>query len=68
MIAAAGIEVRAAVRRREALYTELGLAEATDDALLDAMAENPILIERPWVVTDKGARLARPIEQVHEIL
>lgn len=68
MIASAGIDVRSAVRKREALYTELGLADASDDELLDAMAEHPILIERPWVVTGKGARLARPIENVHEIL
>ncbi|MGU3502789.1 arsenate reductase (glutaredoxin) [Mycobacterium sp. C31M] len=68
MIADAGIEVRAAVRKRESLYGELGLADASDDALLDAMAEHPILIERPWVVTDKGARLARPIENVRDIL
>lgn len=68
MIAAAGIDVRAAVRRRESLYAELGLDDATDDQLLDAMAEHPILIERPWVVTDKGTRLARPVENVLEIL
>jgi arsenate reductase len=68
MIAAAGIEVRAAVRKRESLYAELDLADATDDELLDAMAEHPILIERPFVVTDKGTRLARPIDTVREIL
>ncbi len=68
LIAAAGIDVRAAVRKRESLYTELGLADASDDRLLDAMAEHPILIERPFVVTDKGARLARPIDAVREIL
>ena len=68
LIADAGIEVRAAVRKREALYTELNLAEADDDELLDAMAANPILIERPFVVTPKGTRLARPIESVNEIL
>ena len=68
MIAAAGIDVRTAVRKRESLYAELGLADASDDELLDAMAAHPILIERPFVVTDKGARLARPIESVHEIL
>ncbi|MCV7191945.1 arsenate reductase (glutaredoxin) [Mycolicibacterium brumae] len=64
----AGIEVRAAVRKRESLYGELNLAEATDEQLLDAMAEHPILIERPFVVTDKGVRLARPIDSVNEIL
>lgn len=68
MIADAGIEIRAAVRKREALYSELNLAEASDDQLLDAMAEHPILIERPFVVTDKGTRLARPIDAVDEIL
>jgi arsenate reductase len=68
MITSAGIPVRQAVRKRESLYAELNLENATDDELLDAMAEHPILIERPWVVTEKGARLARPIENVHEIL
>jgi arsenate reductase len=68
MIADAGIDVRAAVRKRESRYAELGLADASDDELLDAMAEHPILIERPFVVTDKGTRLARPIDKVHEIL
>lgn len=68
MIRDAGIDVRTAVRKRESLYGELGLADATDDQLLDAMAEHPILIERPFVVTPKGTRLARPVEQVREIL
>lgn len=68
MIADAGIDVRAAVRKRESLYGELGLADASDDQLLDAMVQHPILIERPFVVTDKGTRLARPIDKVHEIL
>lgn len=68
LIADAGIGVRAAVRTREALYGELNLAEADDEQLLDAMAANPILIERPFVVTDKGTRLARPLDAVHEIL
>lgn len=68
LIADAGIPVREAVRKRESLYAELGLADATDDELLDALAEHPILIERPLVVTDKGTRLARPIDRVREIL
>ncbi|KAA1250868.1 arsenate reductase (glutaredoxin) [Mycobacterium simiae] len=68
MIADAGIDVRTAVRKREALYAELNLADATDDALLDAMAAHPILIERPFVITSKGTRLARPVEAVREIL
>lgn len=68
MVRDAGIDVRTAVRKRESLYAELNLADATDDQLLDAMAENPILIERPFVVTAKGTRLARPIDAVREIL
>lgn len=68
MIRDAGIDVRTAVRKREPLYAELGLDGASDDELLDAMAEHPILIERPFVVTGKGTRLARPIDGVHEIL
>ncbi len=68
MIRDAGIDVRTAVRKRESLYAELNLADATDDQLLDAMAEHPILIERPFVVTTKGTRLARPVDAVREIL
>ena len=64
----AGIDVRRAVRKREALYDELNLAEADDDELLDAMAEHPILHERPFVDTPTGTRLARPIDAVREIL
>jgi len=64
----AGIDVRSAVRKRESLYAELDLADADDDRLLDAMAEHPILIERPFVVTPKGTRLARPVDAVREIL
>jgi arsenate reductase len=68
MIKDAGIDVRRAVRKRESLYQELNLAEASDDELLDAMTEHPILIERPFVVTPKGTRLAGPIDAVREIL
>ncbi|MCB9441975.1 MAG: arsenate reductase (glutaredoxin) [Mycolicibacterium sp.] len=68
LIADAGVDVRTAVRRKEALYRELRLDDLDDDALLDAMVANPILIERPFVVTAKGTRLARPIDAVDEIL
>jgi arsenate reductase len=68
LIADAGIAVRAAVRKRETPYAELGLADASDDELLDALVQHPILIERPFVVTAKGTRLARPIDDVREIL
>ena len=68
MIVAAGIDVQKAVRKRESIYAELGLASASDDELLDAMAQHPILIERPFVVTPKGTRLARPLGTVEQIL
>ena len=68
LVSDSGIDVRTAVRKRESLYSELDLADASDDELLDAMAANPILIERPFVVTAKGTRLARPIDTVREIL
>ena len=54
--------------RRQVERHDRRKAEATDEQLLDAMAEHPILIERPFVVTDKGTRLARPIDAVREIL
>lgn len=68
LIADAGIDVRSAVRKRESLYAELGLASASEDELLDAMAQHPVLIERPFVVTSKGTWLARPLDNVREIL
>ncbi|KQR97451.1 arsenate reductase [Williamsia sp. Leaf354] len=68
LIADAGIEVSAAVRRREPLFVELGLADATDDELLDAVVAHPRLIERPFVVTARGTRLARPLDRLDEIL
>ena len=70
LIAEAGITVREAVRSKEAVFSELGLDQPgiSDDALLDAMAAHPILIERPFVVTPKGVRLCRPFTRVNEIL
>lgn len=68
LIEQAGLTPRQAIRSKEAVYKELGLADADDDALLDAMASHPILIERPLVVTGRGVRLARPVENVEEIL
>lgn len=56
------------VRRKEKLFAELKLATADDEALLDAMAAQPILIERPIVVSGRTARLCRPAEAVNELL
>ncbi|AUA57848.1 Arsenate reductase [Achromobacter spanius] len=70
LIARAGLSVRDAIRQKETSYRELGLDDAslTDDALIDAMLEHPILINRPFVVTAKGVRLCRPSELVLDIL
>lgn len=70
LIAAAGLKVRDALRQKDTPYAELGLddPELDDDALLDAMLRYPILINRPFVQTPLGVRLARPSERVLEIL
>ncbi|TCU16984.1 arsenate reductase (glutaredoxin) [Rhizobium sullae] len=70
MIADAGLTVRQAIREKDTPYAALGLDDPTltDDQLLDAMLKDPILINRPFVVTPLGARLARPSEVVLDIL
>lgn len=70
MISDAGLTVRAAIREKGTPYADLGLdnPELSDDRLLDAMIETPILINRPFVVTPMGTRLARPSEVVLDIL
>lgn len=70
LLSAMRMEPRSLLRKKEALYGELGLDDpsVSDDAIIDAMLENPILIERPIVVTSKGVRLCRPSEAVLEIL
>ncbi len=67
---AMGMKPRALLRRKGTPYEELGLddPELSDAALVAAMHEHPILIERPVVQTAKGARLCRPPERVNEIL
>ena len=69
-ICAAGLSVRGALRRKGTPYDALGLDDPTlsDDALLDAMLAHPILINRPFVFTDRGVRLCRPSELVLDIL
>ncbi|MBD9372553.1 arsenate reductase (glutaredoxin) [Rhizobium sp. ARZ01] len=58
------------LRTKEPLTKELGLLDParSDRELVDAMLENPILIERPIVITRKGARLCRPAERLSEVL
>lgn len=70
LIAKAGLTVREAIREKGTPYAELGLDDPTltEDELLDAMLEHPILINRPIVVTPWGVRLSRPSEVVLDIL
>ena len=70
LIAAMGGDVRAAIREKGTPYAELGLdnRNLSDDALIDAMLQHPILINRPIVVTAKGVQLCRPSELVLDIL
>ena len=65
-----GMRPRDLMRRNEAPYNELGLGDdsLSDDALIEAMVANPILIERPVVVKDGRAAIGRPPESVVEIL
>ena len=66
----AGISPRQGLRAKEPLAEVLGLnrPDVTDDEVLDAMIEHPILIERPLVETPHGVRLCRPQDRVREIL
>ena len=68
LIAAMGVPVRDVVRPKEPRYAELGLADADDAALIDAMLAHPVLINRPIVVTAQGTKLCRPSEAVLDIL
>ncbi|WP_420993469.1 arsenate reductase (glutaredoxin) [Cupriavidus sp. 30B13] len=70
MIRQAGLTVRQALREKGTPYAEMGLADPalTDARLLDAMLRHPILINRPFVMTELGVRLCRPSEVVLDIL
>jgi arsenate reductase len=69
-IRAADLSVREALRRKGTPYGALGLDDPalSDDQLLDAMLAHPVLINRPFVFTDRGVRLCRPSELVLDIL
>lgn len=70
LLAALAVPARELVRAKGDLYDELGLADLTlsNDALIDAMSEHPILMNRPVVVTERGTRLCRPSELVLDLL
>ena len=70
LLALMALSPRELLRRKGTPYDELNLDDPAlgDDQLVDAMVAHPILINRPIVVTDKGARLCRPSERVLELL
>lgn len=70
LFAAAGLTPRSALRETKSPAEALGLLEpgVSDDTLLNAMIEHPILVNRPIVCTPKGVRLCRPSETVLDLL
>ena len=70
IVKACGGSLRDLIREKGTPYVELGLADPkwTDDDLLDFIAQHPILLNRPIVVTDKGTALCRPSEKVLDLL
>lgn len=70
LVERAGLSPRDLLREKGTPYADLGLGDTSlsDDALVDAMMEHPILINRPLVVTPLGVRLCRPSEVVLDIL
>ncbi len=70
LFAAAGITARQALRTSKSPAAELGLLDesVSDEKLIDAMLEHPVLVNRPIVASPKGVRLCRPSEKVLELL
>ena len=70
LLTAMGMTPRDILRRSGTPYDALGLDNPalTDDEILDALEAHPILMQRPIVASDKGVRLCRPLERVHEIV
>ncbi len=70
LVARVGLPVRALLRDGEKLYGDLSLEDPalSDEQLLEALAANPLLLNRPIVVTANGGRICRPPELVLELL
>lgn len=70
LMKAAGLKAGELIRAKEKTFADLALdlAATTETALIDAMAQHPILMNRPIVVTAKGVRLCRPADRLDEIL
>lgn len=70
LVARLGVPVRDLLRTKEAVYQALNVADPqwTDAQLIDFVAQHPVLLNRPIVVTERGARLCRPPERVLDLL
>ncbi|MCW0181175.1 MAG: arsenate reductase (glutaredoxin) [Zavarzinia sp.] len=68
LAATRGLSARDLLRAKEPLAKEMQLAGASDDAILDAIAAHPILLNRPIVTTPKGGKATRPPETVKDLL
>jgi arsenate reductase len=68
LVARTGQPLRALMRDKEPLFAELGLRNAGEAELLAAVAAHPVLLNRPIVVTGKGAKLCRPGDQAADLL
>jgi arsenate reductase len=70
LAAKAGVPVRSLMRENAPPYAELGLADESlsEDALLDAIEQHPILLNRPIVISASGAALCRPKEKLLDLL
>jgi len=70
MVKQAGLSLREALREKGTPFLELGLDQpnVTDAQILDAIEAHPILLNRPFVISEKGANLCRPCEKVLDIL
>lgn len=70
LLAKINLSPRELLRSKEPINDELGLdnPELSDDQIIDAMIAHPILINRPIVVTNKGAALCRPSERIFDLL
>ncbi len=70
LVTAAGLTLRQALREKNTPYAELGLGEpgVSDEALLDAIEQHPVLLQRPFVVTPLGTALCRPKEKLLDLL
>ena len=68
LVALTGQTLRDLIRDKEPIFAELKLADAGEAELFAAVAAHPVLLNRPIVVTDKGAKLCRPGDRAVELL